>query len=417
MAGELLAPVLTTLAPIWHVPAILYVVGFFAVSAFDIEGGVTYMARGTAATMAAAGIVAIALATLPRRWPVAETIEAVPTTPASFIERLAAYTPILRWLVAGGLGVGAGLLACEGWGIKAVEWLGGEGGQRVTGALASIALTLAFAVLAWEMASSAIQRYMSASATGEPPRMTSARGRTLLPLLRKTLFAFLTVMVVLITLSEIGIDIAPLLAGAGVAGLAIGFGAQRLVQDVITGFFLLVEDAVAVGDVVAVAGVSGVVEDMSVRALKLRDLAGSLHTVPFSTVATVTNMTKNFSYYVLDVGVAYHEDPDRVADVCRGILDEMRLDPVFATSILEPLDVFGLDSFGDSAIVIKARIKTLPIKQWFVGREFNRRMKMRFDALGIEFPFPHRTIYFGGSCEATVSDTESAPARKKKAAP
>jgi small conductance mechanosensitive channel len=307
------------------------------------------------------------------------------------------------------------LLACEGWGIQAWAWLAGEQGQRLISAVASIALTFTFAVLAWEAASSAIQRYMAVVSSGEPTGVISARGRTLLPLLQKTLLAFLSVMVVLVSLSELGVNIAPLLAGAGVAGLAIGFGAQRLVQDVITGFFMLVEDAVAVGDVVAVAGVSGVVEDMSVRALKLRDTAGALHTVPFSTVSTVTNMTKNFSYYVLDIAVAYHEDPDQVGDVCRTILDEMRREPAFARSILERLDVFGLDSFGQSAIVIKARIKTVPGKQWFVGREFNRRMKQRFEALGIDFPIPNQPVHLGTGREAAA--VASAPAQKKEAAP
>jgi moderate conductance mechanosensitive channel len=413
---RVLAPLLTTLAPVWHILAILYVVGFFAVSAFNIEDGFAYMARGTAATVAAIALVVIALALVQGRRRLPETIAAAPAAPTSLADRLASYTPIFRWIAAAGLGLGALLLAFEGWGIEAFKWLAGEGGRQVISAFASIALTFAFAVLAWEVASNAIQRHMAAESDGLPG-VTSARGRTLLPLLQKTLFAFLAVMVVLISLSELGIDIAPLLAGAGVAGLAIGFGAQRLVQDVITGFFMLVEDAVAVGDVVAVAGVSGVVEDMSVRALKLRDLAGTLHTVPFSTVSTVSNMTKNFAYYVLDIGVAYHEDPDEVADVCRAILDQMRQEPAFAASILEPLDVFGLDSFGESAIVVKARIKTLPIKQWFIGREFNRRMKQRFDELGIEFPYPHQTIYFGNGDAAAAGGSDGTLAREKEAAP
>jgi small conductance mechanosensitive channel len=412
---RVLAPLRTMLSPVWHILAILYVIAFFAVSAFDIEDGFLYMARGTAASVLAITltVIAVAIAQGGRRFP--RPIAAVRRTPASLVDRLTAYAPVFRWLAAASVGVIALLIACEGWGIEALAWLAGERGRRVLSAVASIALTFAFAILAWEAASSAIQRYMAAAGTGEPAGMISARGRTLLPLLQKTLFAFLSVMVVLISLSEIGIDITPLLAGAGVAGLAIGFGAQRLVQDVSTGFFMLVEDAVAVGDVVAVAGVSGVVEDMSVRALKLRDVAGALHTVPFSTVSTVTNMTKNFSYYVLDIAVADHEDPDEVADVCRAILDEMRQEPAFAASILEPLEVFGLDSFGESAIVVKARIKTVPIKQWFVGREFNKRMKQRFDALGIEFPFSQRTVYFGNGRDATAGGP--APARKKEAAP
>ncbi|MFO1154487.1 MAG: mechanosensitive ion channel [Rhodospirillales bacterium] len=415
---RILSPLRTTLAPIWHILAILYVIAFFAVSAFDIENGFVRMARGTAATLAAVALTlaAIAVARGGRRGSAHILTQASPSR--SLTERLATYTPIFRWIVAAALILGATVLACEGWGIQALTWLAEDRGRQLVSAFASIALTLVFAILAWEAASTAIQRYLASARLDESAAALSARRRTLLPLLQKTLLAFLSVMVVLITFSEIGIDIAPLLAGAGVAGLAIGFGAQRLVQDVITGFFMLVEDAVAVGDVVAVAGISGVVEDMSVRALKLRDTAGTLHTVPFSTVTTVSNMTKNFSYYVLDIAVAYDEDPDQVADVCRTILAEMRQEASFRSIILEPLDVLGLDSFGESAIVIKARIKTRPIKQWFVGREFNKRMKQRFDTLGIEFPYPHRTIYFGsGDDTPTRPASSSAVTQKKEAAP
>jgi small conductance mechanosensitive channel len=276
-----------------------------------------------------------------------------------------------------------------------VDWLEQPVGKRVLGAVVSIALVLVIAVLAWEVASNAIQRYLMTQDQGGGDLQRRARIRTLLPLLHKTLFVFLSLMVVLISLSEIGVDIAPLLAGAGVIGLAIGFGAQKLVQDVITGVFMLVEDALSVGDVVNVAGTGGVVEDMSIRSIRLRDLSGNVHTIPFSSVGTVTNMTKGFSYYPLDIGVDYREDTDRVMEVCKTILDEMRKEPAFAYGILEPLDVLGVDQFAESAVIIKARIKTRPIKQWTVGREFNRRMKKRFDELGIAIPFPHRTVHIG----------------------
>jgi moderate conductance mechanosensitive channel len=127
----------------------------------------------------------------------------------------------------------------------------------------------------------------------------------------------------------------------------------------------------------------------------MRDLSGNVHTIPFSSVDTVTNMARLFSYYLADIGVAYREDTDQVAHVCRGIVEEMRSEPCFAADILEPLEVLGVDQFADSAVILKARIKTRPIRQWAVGREFNRRMKKRFDWLGIEMPFPHRTLYFG----------------------
>jgi small conductance mechanosensitive channel len=314
--------------------------------------------------------------------------------------------------------LGAALLLCQAWGIDTLDWVRNPLGQRVLGAIASIFLVVAVAIAIWEFASAAIERFLTHPHRDGTAVQRSARVRTLLPLLRKALFVFLAVMVVLISLSEIGVDIAPLLAGAGVVGLAIGFGAQKLVQDVITGVFMLVEDALAVGDVVTVAGASGVVEDLSIRSIRLRDLSGNVHTVPFSSVDTVTNMTKGFSYYPLDIGVAYREDPDKVAQACRDIVDDMRQDPTFAFDILEPLDVLGVDQFADSAVIIKARIKTRPSRQWVAGREFNRRMKKRFDELGIEIPFPHRTIYLGEGPSVRVRlDGATAPTTATPSAP
>jgi small conductance mechanosensitive channel len=224
----------------------------------------------------------------------------------------------------------------------------------------------------------------------------SGRTRTLLPLLRTTVLVVLMVMVTLIVLSELGVNIAPLLAGAGVVGLAIGFGSQALVKDVITGLFILIEDTLGVGDVVDVGkGHTGVVEALSIRTIRLRDVAGVVHTVPFSEVTTVRNLTKDFAYYVLDVGVSYREDTDEVVAVLKDVADDLQQDPKFGPLMLEPIEVIGVDRFADSAVMIKARLKTLAMKQWAVGREFNRRMKKAFDQHGIEMPFPHQTIYFG----------------------
>jgi small conductance mechanosensitive channel len=218
---------------------------------------------------------------------------------------------------------------------------------------------------------------------------------TLMPLLRNVLRVTIAVIASLIVLSEIGINIGPLLAGAGVAGLAIGFGAQKLVQDVINGMFIIIEDTVAVGDVVRVAGHIGLCEGLTIRTITLRDLSGTVHTVPFSDVTTVENLTKEFSFAVMDVGVAYREDTDAVIEILHQVAEELRAEPEYGAVMLEPLEVLGVDQFADSAVVIKVRIKTLPIKQWMVKREFNRRMKKAFDANGIEIPFPHATLYFG----------------------
>lgn len=202
-------------------------------------------------------------------------------------------------------------------------------------------------------------------------------------------------------LSEVGVDLKPLLAAAGLGGLAIGFGGQSLVKDVISGFFILLEDSIRVGDVVEIAGVSGLVEEVKLRTITLRDLAGNVHVVPNGVIEKVKNMTKGYSYYVMDVGVAYRENVDEVMVVLKEIAAELQTDPAFGVDILAPLEMLGVDQFADSAVIIKCRIKTNPIQQWRIGREMNRRIKKTFDAKGIEIPFPHQTIYWGEPKQGT----------------
>jgi small conductance mechanosensitive channel len=205
----------------------------------------------------------------------------------------------------------------------------------------------------------------------------------------------LAVMVSLIVLSELSIDIGPLLAGAGVIGLAVGFGAQTLVKDVITGLFILVEDTIVVGDYIEVGGHEGDVESISIRTIRLRDPAGSVHTVPFSDIGTVLNYTKDFSFVVLNIGVAYRENVDEVMKVIEDLGREMAEDPTLGPNIITPLDAQGVQSLDDSAVIIRAKMKVSPGTQWGMKREFNRRLKNRFDELGIEIPFPQRAITFG----------------------
>lgn len=202
-------------------------------------------------------------------------------------------------------------------------------------------------------------------------------------------------------LSEVGVDLKPLLAAAGLGGLAIGFGGQSLVKDLISGFFILLEDSIRVGDVVEIAGVSGLVEEVKLRTITLRDLAGNVHVVPNGVIEKVKNMTKGYSYYVMDVGVAYRENVDEVMVVLKEIAAELQTDPAFGVDILAPLEMLGVDQFADSAVIIKCRIKTNPIQQWRIGREMNRRIKKTFDAKGIEIPFPHQTIYWGEPKQGT----------------
>jgi small conductance mechanosensitive channel len=391
------------LAAVWHLLAIAYLTGFFAVWWQSIKGGMIYLVRGSLLSALVLFLVWLAFQFLQRGVDRALAGGKKPwELPTGLKARIGVYLPVVLNVVRTAILLFAGLSILEAWKVDAYQWLKAPSGQRLFGVFFSIALVLAIAVAVWEVVNVATERYLAeAERSGKTPAQ-SARARTLLPLMRKALLLVLSVIVSLMVLSELGIHIGPLLAGAGIIGLAVGFGAQKLVQDIITGVFILLEDAVAVGDVVKVAGIGGQVEDLSIRSIRLRDLSGNVHTIPFSSVDTVTNMTRLYSYYLIDIGVAYREDTDQVADVCRGIVDEMRSDPEFGPDIIEPLEVLGVDQFADSAVIIKARIKTRPIKQWAVGREFNRRMKKRFDELGIEIPFPHRTLYFGTPKDGSV---------------
>ena len=221
------------------------------------------------------------------------------------------------------------------------------------------------------------------------------RADTLKSIIRKAVSILLVVVAVLMIMDNIGLDIGPILAAAGVVGIGVGFGAEQLVRDVICGFFILVDNQVRVGDVVNVAGQAGLVEQVGLRKITLRDGSGDVHFVRNGHIAVVTNMTKDYSRYVLDVPVAYREDVDEVIAVLKQINEDIRQDPAWGPDILEPLEVLGLDRFADSAVIVRARIKTLPRRQFAIGREFNRRMKKTFDAMGIEIPLPHMTLYMG----------------------
>jgi len=230
---------------------------------------------------------------------------------------------------------------------------------------------------------------------GAIPSEAQKRSETIVRLLRQAAIIMMWLIGSLMVLRELGVEIGPILASAGIAGLAIGFGAQNLVRDVISGFFLIVENQVRVGDVAIVNGTGGLVEAVKFRTLVLRDLSGVVHVFPNGTINTLSNMTHDWSAYVFDIGVAYKEDVDKVIEVMKQVGREMREDPSFGPSLLEDIEVFGVDAFADSAVIIKGRLKTRPIKQWDVGREFRRRLKKAFDREGIEIPFPHRSLYFG----------------------
>ncbi len=258
-----------------------------------------------------------------------------------------------------------------------------------------ILLIVVIALVALHILKSVTRRAFATVSRGRDDLEFSKRTDTLNGITGNVVSIVVLVIAMMMVLREFGIDIGPVMAGAGVLGLAVGFGAQNLVQDVISGFYILLEDQIRVGDVVQIAGKGGLVERVSLRLTIIRDLAGNVHYVRNGKIDVVTNMTKDFSMYVFEVGVAYREDTDEVAEVLREVAAGMRQEEAYASDILSDLEVLGVDQFADSAVIIKARIKTRPIKQWSIGREFNRRMKKAFDARNIEIPFPHVTVYAG----------------------
>jgi len=221
------------------------------------------------------------------------------------------------------------------------------------------------------------------------------RLNTLEQVFRYIVTVLITLIATMLVLSEVGISIAPILATAGVLGIAIGFGAQSLVKDYFTGLFLLLENQVRKGDVVEVAGKGGLVEEMTLRYIQLRDYEGSVHYIPNGTIDTVTNRSRSFAYAVIDVGVAYREDIDSVYEVMRTVAAELRADPELGDRIEDDLEIAGVDQWGDSAVVIRSRFKVKPLEQWGVRRAFLYRLKKAFDAAGIEIPYPHLTVYAG----------------------
>lgn len=320
------------------------------------------------------------------------------------IEEIAHWSKQLTRFVRRTIGIVAGvaafLMILRGLGIRGfpqltwesvVEWLTGHGLR--------ILLVLGGAFVLTRIVHLLIARLSVFAARREGPlaEITEQKKRTetLSGLLRLAASTIIISVAILIVLRELGVDIVPILTGAGIAGLAVGFGAQNLVRDMISGFFMILEDQVRVGDVAIINGKGGLVEQIRLRTVVLRGLDGTVHVIANGAITELSNMTKDFSCYVIDVGVAYKEDVDHVMDVLKQIGEELRQDPAYAEKILGPLEIFGVDSFADSAVVIKIRIKTLPIQQWTVGRELRRRIKNTFDAKGIEIPFPHLSVYAG----------------------
>ena len=377
---------------VWHVVATLAVAITFTVWAFEARSGTVFILHGLAFTFLAglAGALASTLArrSLSRLFRIgADLRERFPDLERRsnrYLYLVGALTNVVIWTVAI-------IAALEGWGVEATHIFLSSEGLDLLGRLIAIIVIVVIAVLAWEVGDGVIANQLRRS-HGEG---ANPRALTLLPLARNILVVVIGSVAVMTILGELGLDITPLLAGAGVVGLAIGFGAQSLIKDIITGTFILFENQFTVGDWIEAGGKMGGVESVTVRTVQLRDLSGYVHTIPFGDISSVTNMMRDFGYAVIDIGVAYQENTDKVIDVVRRIDEEARADDTLNERLAGDLEVLGVNDLGDSSVTLRFRIRTLAGYQWGVRREYLRRLKLGFDEAGIEIPYPHMTLYFG----------------------
>lgn len=276
--------------------------------------------------------------------------------------------------------------------LAAIDW-----NQWRVPALAAVRIVLILAA-AW-VAIAVLQRLVRGVRIRIQARLEGAeaarRAETLGRVVRYLVALVIGAIATMLVLAEVGVSLAPILGAAGVVGLAIGFGAQSLVKDYFTGFFLLLEDQIRTGDVVKVAGIGGLVEDITLRHVRLRDYDGNVHFIPNNLITSVTNMSRGFAFAVMDVGVAYRESVSEALDIMRAVGAAMRSDETLGPLILDDLEMAGVERLDDSAVVLRCRFKVAPLAQWTVRRAFLQRIKEAFDRRGVEIPFPHVTVYPG----------------------
>lgn len=374
-------------AKIWHVLAIGYILAGYLVWSFQIEGGFAFLLRATVLTGILFVVVRLADKFLrqvfDRSFALPDDVKRILPGLESRANR---YLPLLKKTVLVALYF-VGLFALlQVWGLDVIGWLSTGSGRPVMAGIFKVVIIVLISAILSELINVAIEHYLRDTDAQGRRIYHSGRMRTLLPLLRNAFRITLGVLVLMVVLSEIGVDIAPLLAAAGVVGLAVGFGAQTLVKDIITGVFILIEDTISVGDVVDLGGHAGVVEGMTIRTIRLRDGAGAVHTVPFGAVTIVQNLTKDFSYATFDIKVDYREDSDKVIEMIKRVGAEVEKDPALRYGLLGTTEIIGLDAFADNGFIIKARIKTRAMSQWDVMRAFNLRLKRAFDEADMMFP-------------------------------
>jgi small-conductance mechanosensitive channel len=398
-------------AGLWHVLAIAVVLALWGVWALNIRNGYALMLQYFAGTVAVVLITRLAsvvvLSLIDRGFRInPEILHRFP----GLETRANRYLPLLRRIVSAII-VTIGLVALlEVWGVDAMVWFyGGQIGSRLLSAVVTIGIAAFAAAAVWEASNALMDRQLT-MLTRDGHYARAARLRTFQPMLRTALLGVIVTVVALTALSEIGVNVAPLLAGAGIVGVAIGFGSQKLVQDVITGLFLLLENVVQVGDTVTVSGLTGTVENLSIRTIRLRAGDGAVHIVPFSAVTSITNASRGMGNAAVSVNVSYKEDTDRVGQLLKDIVAEMRGEPEYRPLIRGDFELWGVDRVDGTMASIVGQIRCTADGRWPVQREFNRRMKRRFQECDIEIASGSQTILMQ---VPVTEDADAGPLRRR----
>ncbi|RZF29339.1 mechanosensitive ion channel [Paraburkholderia sp. UYCP14C] len=378
-------------ADAWAWVTVTIVMGLWFVWAFDVRNG--YHALVNIGGMTLAVLIGARLASIVIFGALARLFHVQDEESRSLVHQHAyRYYPALRRVIGWILGIVTALVLLQAWGVDVVDlFRSGTIGHRLASALATIAVAAVIALVVWEVVNVSAERRLD-NWTSRGDLVRAARLRTLMPMLRSALFCVIALIVVLTGLSQLGVNIGPLLAGASIFGVALGFGSQKLVQDFITGIFLLMENAMQVGDWVTLAGVSGTVEYLSIRTVRLRGSDGSLFTVPFSSVSTVNNTNRGIGNAAVRVNIVFGQDVERAIDTLKEIGASLRADDKFKDGILSDFSFWGVDAVDGSAVTLAGQMQCRDTSRWGVQREFNRRILERFSDLGIEIANPQRHL-------------------------
>lgn len=403
----------------WHLVAIFYVLLLLSVWLSRPIDATTFMMRATALSVLSVMIGTLVSLALTRAIAGGIRLPGGAHTTLPLLERrLNTFIPRILSLLRLGVFVGVVVSILHVWGaVDAQGWFRSNDGRNFLGGTASAGIVLLVGFLIWLAVMSWVDLKLNPRG-----RLPTSREKTLFGLFRNAFSIVLVVMIALLTLSELGVNIGPLIAGAGVFGLAISFGSQKLVQDIINGAFIQFENAMNEGDVVTLGGVTGTVENLTIRSVRLRDIDGTAHVIPFSTVDRIANFMRGYAYHVAAIGVAYDSDIGQVKKAMETAFERLKKEEI-GVQILEPLEMHGITTFGDSAITVRARIKTVPGSQWAVGRAYNEKIKAVFDEEGIEIPFPQVTYHpatppvalpANEPAAATAADGDRSPQPRKR---